>query len=387
MTEVTSGLSRWTDVFTPGARVLLIVNSAPSQLDEIERTLAALERAAGLGTVSAIAPAPLKPWLIGRGLEASAILLPRMAGLDIEFDDFLERGQAVRWAVRRHADFVLGSEPYALHNEEVKAVFERRAAPMMGPGRFVVHSLPDEAAFLLSAEDLWRRAARPDAVERHRVRVQGALERLHQAWASTAEPDRSGAADPRVASVAAEMLRRDSRARHGESPAITEAHRYAYERLQAAIVAEEAPTASLRVVVDPPGSGPAGGWLAERVEGMRKPEYTAPGLRWHRTRLLARGEVGGPYAYLLKSAPMTLERGDALIAEGRMYRGGVTIGLEGKDGKWASRADVEEPGRFLAAAVARAAGTYALVIANHIKGEDHRAGLVLHRFGMARARR
>lgn len=385
---MTSGLSRWTEVFKPGARVLLIVNSAPSQLDEIERTLAALERTAGLGTVSAIAPALLKPWLIGRGLEAAAILLPRVAGLDIEFDDFLERGQAVRWAVRRRADFVLGSEPYALHNEEVKPMFERRAAPMMGPGRFVVHSLPDEAAFLLSAEDLWRRAARPDAVERHRVRVQGAIERLHQAWASTAEPDRSGAADPRVASVAAEMLRLDSRARHGESPAITEAQRYAVERLYAAIIADDGPTptSSLRVVVDPPGALPGSGWLPDQIRAVRKPEYVAAGLRWHGTRLLARGSVGGPYSYLLKSRPMVLKRGDTVLAEGRVYRGGVTIGLENTDGKWASRADVEEPGRFLAAAVAREPGSYALVVANHLKGEDHRTGLVLHRFGLAPTR-
>lgn len=371
--------ARWADLFPPGARVLLIVNSASSQLDEIDRTVTALERSAGLATVSAIAPAALRPWLIHRGIDAARVLPPRLAGLDIEFDHFLERGPAIRWAIRQRADLVLGSEPYTPNNEDVKPIFERRVAAMLGDGVFVVHSLPAEQVFLLSAEDLWRRAARPEAMERHRARVHGAIERLHAAWASRTQPS---------SSLTAELLSRDSEDRAGKSPLFVDARHYAFEGLNAAVLAEDllTPAASLRVVIDPPGAAPGSGWLADRLRPMGKPEYAASGLRWHGTRLIARGNVGGPYAYLLKSRPLTLKRGDTVLAEGRVYRGGVSIGLEGKDGKWASRADVDEPGRFLAAAIAKEPGTYALVVANYLKGEDHRAGLVVHRFGWARTR-
>ena len=82
-----------------------------------------------------------------------------------------------------------------------------------------------------------------------------------------------------------------------------------------------------------------------------------------------------------------MKAGAAFFADGRLFRGGVTIGLESTEtGQWAVRVDLIEYGPFLAVAVAPKAGTYHLVVANHIKGEDPRAGLALHRFGWAQGR-
>lgn len=380
--------STWAEVFAPGTTALLIVNSAPSQLEEIERAVSALERSPGLGAVSAIAPLTLRTWLSHRGVDTSRTLFPRIAGVDVELDYFLERSHAIRWAIRRRADFVLGTEPHAPLNEDVKTDFERRAALMLGRGCFVAHSVPSEQTLLFSAEELWSRAARPEAVERHRARVKGALDRLHRVWAASQSHAAESSASTRAGSIAADLLMQGA-SDAPETPApFIDARRYAYERLNDAVMDEIQmnPARSLRVVTDPPDAEPGSGWLPERLQAVGKPEYAIPGIRLHGTRLVARGHLGDPYAYLLRSRPLTLKRGDTVLAEGCVYRGGVSIGLEGPDGQWASRADVDEPGRFLAAAVAKASGTYALVIANYLKGSDHRSGLVLHRFGWARAR-
>lgn len=380
--------SAWSSVFARETTALLVVNSAPSQLEEIERAFGHLERSVGLHAVSVMAPFALRTWLGQRGVDGSRILFPVVAGVEVEFDSFLEHARAVRWAIRRRADVVLGTVPHAPLNEDVKTIFERRVAPMLGAGHFVAHSLPSEQTLRLSAEDLWSRAARSEAVERHRARVNGALERLHGSWAASPEAPTGSSASTLAGSIAAGALADPRAARERPAPFVDARH-YAYERLNGALLDEIQmnPARSLRVVTDPPDTEPRSGWLTERLHAIGKPAYAAPGIRMHGTRLVARGRLGDPYAYLLRSRPLRLKRGDTVLAEGRVYRGGVTIGLEGADGAWSTRADVDEPGRFLAAAVAKASGTYALVIANYLRGSDHRAGLVLHRFGWARARR
>ena len=377
----------WSSVFARETTALLIVNSVPSQLEEIERTVGHLERSIGLHGVSLIAPFALRTWLSQRGVDSSRILFPVVAGAEVEFDSFLEHTGAVRWAIRRRADVVLGTVPHAPLNDDVKTVFERRAAPMLGAGHFVAHSLPSEQTLRLSAEELWRRAARSEAVERHRARVNGALERLHGTWAASPQAPAGASASTMAGAIAAETLADPASARETLAPFVDARH-YAYERLNGALLDEiqMTPARSLRVVTDPPDTEPRSGWLTERLHAIGKPAYAVPGIRLHGTRLVARGRLGDPYAYLLRSRPLSLKRGDTVLAEGCVYRGGVTIGLEGADGAWSARADVDEPGRFLAAAVAKSSGTYALVIANYLRGSDHRAGLALHRFGWARAR-
>ena len=83
---------------------------------------------------------------------------------------------------------------------------------------------------------------------------------------------------------------------------------------------------------------------------------------------------------------MQLAVGDAAVAEGKVYTGGVTIGLVSGD-QWAASVDVDDPGSFTAVAVASVSGLHKLVIANCMKGEDRRNAVALHRFGWARRAR
>lgn len=375
---MSAGPLPWARVFERGTPVMLIVNSAAAQADEIERALAALDSSCGLEHVSCIAPVTLKRRLIHRGIEAGSILVPRVAGLEVEFGDFLERPHTVHWAVRRAAGLVLGTEPYAPGNEEAKFDFERRVAPMLGGARFVVHSLPRDEVFVLGAEELWNRAALDDSKAMHRARVATAVERLHARWSAGATP--AEAADTAATALGSGERPGDDAARR------VAARQYALERLWGAVRAghHQIEAGLPRLLVQPAGSLPRAGWLPGAIEAVRRPVQIGKGVRWRSTRLVVRGEVEGPYTYLVMSRPVNLERGDAVIAEGRVYRGGVTIGLVSQDA-WASKVDVDAPGPFLAAAVATEPGPHALVIANCLKGDERNTAVVLRRFGWARA--
>ena len=141
-------MSRWADTIGADSRVLLIVNSQPSRLDEIEQTIAAIAARTDVSRVSCIAPASLRSWLIQLGLSAANILPARLHGLDVDLLFFLESPRAIRWAVERNATVLLGSEPYAPNNEEVKDAFELRAAGIAWR-RVVRRSLPPRRSRVL----------------------------------------------------------------------------------------------------------------------------------------------------------------------------------------------------------------------------------------------
>lgn len=390
-----SGPARWAATFQPGARVLLIANTRPAQPDELERVLAALKDSPGLASVDVIADRSILEWLVERGVARDRILPARVAGMDLEFDEFLSRPTTVRWAVRRQAEFLLGAEANAPSNQEPKLNFERRVAPMLGVGRFVAHSLPSDEVVVLSAEQLWKRAGRTAQLAEHARRTAAALDRLHQAWAAGTEPPSREALWPLPAEEAGAEL-------------VAEARGYAHRQLVSAMLVDDytAPDSRLRIIIDPQGVAPPSGWVVEKLEGF-VPEFISPAIatsvpsltsrlqqagrrlvsaRPSVTTLVARGDMGGPYAYIFRSVAIALREGDSILAEGRLERGGVSLGIEGADGKWARRVDIDEPGSFLAAAVVPRAGTYAFVIANAARGGDHDAGLVVTRFGWASAR-
>jgi hypothetical protein len=371
---MTPSTALWPEVFGPNTRVLVIVNSVVSQMQEIASVMDALDARCGLANVSVIAPVSIRRWLIGRGVMAA-----RLLSFELEIFYFLQSERATQWGVRQRADFVVGTEPYALNNEEVKGDFELRAALLVGAGRFVVHSLPAERVFLLPVEDLWRRAARAEAASRHQARVRRALDRLYDLWR------RDGAGtDADVRAVTAEALAVPEEDESAMPPlSVLDACRFSYERLHAATLNDGAyPASPIRVLLDPPHTMPRAGWLTARVKPVRRPALVADRVRWRAVRLAYRGEVEGPYSYLLQSKPVSLKTGDAAIAEGHVHQGGITIGLV-KDGRWASHVDVVDRGPFLAAAVAVEPGAHALVVANCLHGAGRRTGVILRRFGWA----
>ncbi|MEO7134086.1 MAG: hypothetical protein ABI024_07675 [Vicinamibacterales bacterium] len=364
----------WADAVGAARRVLLIVNASADEWGELSQVLDALQRHLDADRICAIAPLAAVGHLVARGIRARSIL-----PFELESGFFLQSDRALQWAIREHADIVVGSEPYAPDNVEVKAQFELRVAPMLGAARLVAHSLPLDRVVVLSAEALWRRAARPETVSEHRARVGAALEQLHQLWQS--EP---ATAIAQRQAVAANTLAIQTDIDSIERTSVIDACRWSYDRLHAALQSDGGyPPSPIRCIVDPANVAPAGGFSG-RIDTIRRPAQLATGVRHHGLTLSFRGTAGEPYSYLLMSRPIDLQRGDAALAEGRLHHGGVTIGLV-KAERWASRVDVIDRGRFLAAAVATERGPHAIVVAHCLHGADRRSAIALRRIGIRRA--
>ena len=367
-----NAMARWADTISADSRVLLIVNSQPFRRDEIEQTITAIAARTDLSRVSCIAPASLRSWLIQLGLSAANVLPARIHGNDLDLVYFLESPRAIRWAAERNATVVLGSEPYAPNNEEVKDAFELRAAALLGAASYVAHSLPDDRVFCFDVKELWVRTARHESMARHHARVQAGMAALERAWKEGTPAD--------ATLISGDMVG------HGldpNQPLVVDASKHTYDRLSRALAEGiDESHGGVRVLVNPTGSWPSTqGWPA-RLEPVTPP-YVASGVRLHGVRLAVRGVVEGPYSTLLVSPPTDLAAGDGVVAEGKVYLGGVTIGLI-TDNQWVSRVDVDDPGSFMAAAVALRSGVHTLVIANCVRSEDRRSAVALHRFGWAR---
>jgi hypothetical protein len=380
---VTTALT-WNGLLDPSGRALLVVNSEPSQTGEINRVLEELDARVGVDRVWAIAPAGLRSWLIRRGLAARHVLPARIHGLEVELEFFLESEHALSWALQADPAVVVGSQPYAPGNTEVKSAFELRIAAVLGRARYITHSLPDRRAFAWTAEQLWARAARSEHVKHYHARVTRALDALYQHWNAHghtpwADADYSAARD-----LALAMLSGPPEEPPAAAEATAAARRFAAERLDAAMMfaASRDTLNGAPLLTDPPKQSVAD--LPRRsVAAVRRPVHLAKGVKWHRTRLTMRGPVDGPYSALLWSRPVSLRSGDRVFAEGRVYRGGVTIGLVKNDG-WVGKVNVDEPGAFTAIVAAREPGAHSLVVANCVKGGESENAIVIRRFGWIR---
>ncbi|MEO7157354.1 MAG: hypothetical protein ABI039_07330 [Vicinamibacterales bacterium] len=372
---VMATITNWADAMAAAPRILLIVNSHAGAENEISQALDAIERHVPWSRVAAIVPAALLGELARRGVAARSIM-PH----ELEVGFAMQSDRVLQWAIRQRADLIVGSEPYLPDNEEVKTQFELRVAPMLGQARLLAHSLPLDHALLLSSQDLWRRAAHAEDVAEHRTRVQDTLEHLHAAWSRDPhtpldQAQAMAAGGLAVPPVASSEL----------PPSMMAAWQWSYLRLHDALRSDGGyPPAAVRMITDPAGAVPAGGWIGGRVDAIRRPVQLAAGLRRHGPGLSFRGRASEPYAYLLMSRFVNLEPGDAAVAEGRVHHGGVTIGLV-KGDQWASRVDVVDRGRFMAAAVATTRGPHALVVAHCLHGADRRSALAIRRVGFRRA--
>jgi hypothetical protein len=86
-------------------------------------------------------------------------------------------------------------------------------------------------------------------------------------------------------------------------------------------------------------------------------------------------------AFLFQTATQPLKRGDNLIVQGRLHRGGVTIGLLNKSGNWAAYVNVIETGEFLSVVQTTEDGEYSVVIANCATGPTLDVSASFNRFG------
>ncbi len=378
-------LSTWAAALAQDARILVVVNSADTRFDEIIATIDAIEQHAPLGSAAAIVPAALRSWFVRRGFPAGRVVDTRLHGVDVDLAYFLDSPFAIMWSLQQQCDVVIATQPNLPSNAEVKATFEERAAAIVGGGRFLVHTLPHDQLIVLTAGDLTARASREIAVHAHRGRQQRALAEAHRRWVDLGRPRSPAYASEAAGAIAARM-----------PPASPSAEQHA-----AALQLALATSARLRdalsdvasstrgvppVQVAPPGASPAAGWIPSHVEAIWESHYVAGGVRWEGPRLVMRADAEGPYSYLFISAEEDLRRGDAAVATGRVFRGGVTIGLQ-RNGEWVSRVDLDQPGPFVVMVVAQEAGDYQLGIANCLRGAESRTAFAIRRFGWTRRER
>lgn len=372
-------MSRWGDTIGADSRVLLIVNSQPFRRNEIEQAIIAVAARTDISRVSCIAPASLRSFLIELGLTAANILSAQVHGVDLDLVFFLETLQAIRWSAERGPTVVLGTEPYAPNNEEVKTAFELHAAALVGAASFVTHSLPDDRVFCFDVKELWLRASRGIAMEQHHARVQSGMASLERAWKDGAVPN--------ATAITGDMAGQDQ---DPNQSVVVDASKRTHDRLSLALVETLAESRDkchgcVRLLVTPAGRWPLSRPLPAKLDAVRRPNIAASGVRLHHTRFTIRGRVDGPFSQLLVSRPTQLAAGDAAVAEGRVYRGGVTIGLF-IDNQWVSHINLDAPGSFKAVVVASVSGLHRFVIANCVRSEDRQNAVALHRFGWARRR-
>lgn len=373
--------STWGAAIQRDRSVLIVVNSRSR--DEIGAALEAVDGASGLSSAAAIVPAGLRPWFIRQGLPASRVVASRLSGVDVELLYFLESPFAIQWALRQQCDFATATKPYVPLNEEVDEEFEQRVAAILGAGRYVAHTLPGRDVFLFTAAELWRRGGRNMALKTHAARQQGVLADLHRRWVNAAQPS-TPAYVPEIAAASAGLVPGRSRDMMHDSPTAPNAVS-TVRRLTDATVDLLRQLAAPRIQVAPPGAAPAAGWIPSRVDAIRKAPFVADGVKWKSTRLAARATAAGPYSLLFVSAEEHLQRGDAVVAAGHMFRGGVTIGLQ-KNDAWVSSVDVEQPGPFIVTVIAQEPGKYRLAIANCLRGTESRTAFVVRRLGWTRGK-
>jgi hypothetical protein len=376
--------ANWSAVVNPGAAVLIVVDSDVSQLDEVSRVLDAVERAAGLSAAAAVVPAALRSWMIRQGLQAARVLPRQLHGVDVELSYFLESPLAIQWAIQQRCDFVTGSQPYLPLNEEVKAAFEQRIAALTGHAEYIAHTLPDQHLFAFTTADLWSRAGRSAALDAHAGRQQLALAEVHRRWVQLGGPSEPAFVPEVAAALAA--LNPPTTSSSGQLDAALEAAIPTLSRVTDALEELSTTLTAPAIRVAPPGAIPAAGWMPPHVEAIWESHYVAPAVKWEGPRLAMRAPAAGAYSYLFISAEEDLRRGDAAVAAGRVFRGGVTVGLQ-RNGEWISRVDVDQPGRFVVMVVAQEAGDYQLGIANCLRGTESTTAFALRRFGWTRRER
>lgn len=87
-------------------------------------------------------------------------------------------------------------------------------------------------------------------------------------------------------------------------------------------------------------------------------------------------------SFLLQLKSRVLSTGDALVAEGHLDEGGLSVGLL-QDGRWHGNALVQQPGDFAVVVPVKVAGTYVAAVQNAMPGRQLRNKFVITRLGIA----
>lgn len=113
--------------------------------------------------------------------------------------------------------------------------------------------------------------------------------------------------------------------------------------------------------------------------GYRWPvDYNAKGAFVRDDTVVVKGFSQAPGSYLVSWQPRPLEAASVVLIEGRLERGGLTVGLADGSG-WIASIDIDRPGAFRAGVQVPSSGRYQLVVANHLPD-----GSLANRFTISR---
>jgi hypothetical protein len=186
---VTTGVFTWNQLPPVAGNVLVVVNSADDEAENVEELLAAFESHLPSAVVHVIATRTWTGWLDARGIPAGRVLIATdEEGRDVELNHFLESPAAVLWCVPRQFQWVIGTEAHSVYNEEVKAIFEQRIVLLLGEGRFLAHTLPNPYVYVLDLARLLERCGRDLKVQEYERRSRAIVDDLYRLWQASGSP-------------------------------------------------------------------------------------------------------------------------------------------------------------------------------------------------------
>jgi len=195
---MTSMLTTWQAL--AGESVLVLINSPEGEIAEVaalfDRLAPRLERS----EVYVVTPPEWTSWLHDRGLPADHVL-PSADAQDrpLELNYFLESPVAGIWIRSKPVDYIVGSVPHSLYNEEVKDLLEERLSLFVGSSRFLAHTLPQDYVYVFDLPMMLRRSGRADKVKEYRATCRSMVDAWHRQWIDAGRPARDDGPDIRQA--------------------------------------------------------------------------------------------------------------------------------------------------------------------------------------------
>ena len=179
----------WAELEPFDGNVLVVINSPDDDTDTVEALLMTLERQLPLAVLHVIATPVWQAWLDRRGVAPDCVLIATdEEGRDIELNHFLESPAAFLWSVPKQFLCIVGTAPHSMHNDEVKDIFERRILLLLGDGRFLAHTLPNQYVYVLDLARLLERCGRDLKVQAYERRSRALVDDLHRLWLSSGSP-------------------------------------------------------------------------------------------------------------------------------------------------------------------------------------------------------
>jgi hypothetical protein len=199
------GVTTWDEAGDLGDRVLFVVNSRDDDRAEVDAAFDRV-RLSCPADPFVVAPVSWIDWTRRKGLPDARVLVARdMHGDHVDVNGFLVGAVAFRWIQPKGVRVIVGSSPHALHNDEIKDVFERSVTLLLRDGVFLAHTLPSPYIYVFDVPHLLRRMSRSVKIDAYRSTTRALIDGWYRMWKASGSPAGStgtGAATADVLAIA-----------------------------------------------------------------------------------------------------------------------------------------------------------------------------------------